>query len=891
MSILKKIEKAILLLVDKRVSIVLLTLGFAIKSTWSQGQMQQMMQRAATAGRVYGKVIDIKSGKPVEFAAVQISNFKKDSTGTLKENIINGQLTQANGDFSLDQIPVMGELTFKISAMGYKPYEQKVKFDIKMPQGNGSGGNWQQALNAIDKDLGNIKIEPSAIALQEVKIDGTLPVLELRPDKKVFNVEKNPIAAGGTAEDVLKQVPSVNVDMDGNVTLRNAAPQIFVDGRPTTLTVDQIPADAIQQVEIITNPSAKYDASGGMAGILNIVLKKDRRIGYNGLVRAGADSRGRINAGGDFNVREGKVNVFLSGNLNQRRSKGTGLTERYTLGQSPNTFISQNSDNTTNGYFGFLRSGVDIFLDNRNTITVSGNYTNGQFKPKDYLLTRTDTLNGSDMASAFSERNSSTKREFKNAGGTLAYKRLFPKEGQELTADLNFNSIKSNLGGNFQTRNFDSNGDDIGNLILQKQQIEGENTFITAQTDMVLPLNNKSKVETGLRGAVRNYSSVNQNFIYSDAQQQYVLIPNLTSNYKYVDQVYAAYATYSRSFNKFNVQGGLRAESSFYDGELTQTGQKFNTNYPVSLFPSASASYKLNDKTDLQLNYSRRINRPNFFQIIPYTDYSDSLNISKGNPGLKPEFTHSVELSAMRTFSRKNTLMASVYLKRTDNVITRYLYFDNDTILQKKVLVSTFRNANSSYAYGVELTAQNNIKGLLDITSNVNAYQSVIDGKNIESSLTNEQFSWFAKLNVSVKLPKNFSLSVSGDYQSKTALQLNSSGGGRMMGGMGGGGPMGGTQNTAQGYVRPNYGVDAGIKYDFLKDKAASLSLNVSDIFKTRKNDVHSESDFYVQDSYRKRDAQIFRLNFSYRFGKFDTSLFKRKNLKINTDAIQDMSM
>lgn len=864
----------------RSVFVVLLSL---ISINKVHAQMQQMMQKGMNAGRLYGKVMDSKTNKPVEFAAVQVSVFKKDSTGTLKENILNGQLTQGNGDFSLDQLPVMGELTFKIAAMGYKPYEQKVKFEIKMPQGGGQGTNWQQALNAIDKDLGNIKIEPNVVALQEVQIDGTAPILELRPDKKVFNVEKNPIATGGTAEDVLKQVPSVNVDMDGNVTLRNAAPQIFVDGRPTTLTVDQIPADAIQEVEIITNPSAKYDASGGMAGILNIVLKKNRRIGYNGMVRAGADSRGRINLGGDFNVREGKVNVFLSGNLNQRKSKGTGLTERQTLGSTPSNFISQSNENSSNGYFGFIRSGADIFLDNRNTITVSGSYMNGYFKPLEFLQTKTDTLFQGYTSSSLSDRESSSKREFKNTGGTVAYKRLFPQEGKELTADVNFNSVKSDMGGNYSTQNYLGSGEAFGNPILQKQSIEGENTFVTAQTDMDFPLDKKSKIETGLRGAMRDYSSVNQNFIFDDSQQQYILIPNQTANYQYIDQVYAAYATYSKSFEKLSFQAGLRAESSFYEGELTQTGQKFSTNYPVSLFPSASASYKLNNKTDLQINYSRRINRPNFFQIIPYSDYSDSLNISKGNPGLKPEFTHSVELSAMQTLSRKNTLMASVYYKQTDGVITRYLSYEADTILGRNVLVSTFRNANTSYAYGVELTAQNNIKGWLDITSNINAYQSVINGKNIESNLKVEQFSWFAKLNLNIKLPKNFSVSLSGDYHSKTALQINNGGGGR--------GFMGGTQNTAQGFVRPNYGVDAGLRYDFLKDKAASLTLNVSDIFKTRVNDVHSESDFYIQDSWRKRDAQIFRLNFSYRFGKFDTSLFKRKNQKINTEGMQDMSM
>lgn len=875
----------ILLVRRKYTTVVSIFFLWNVLITVSKAQMPQgAMQKAMTAGHVYGKIIDAKTGKPVEFAAVQLSKMKMDSiSNSQKETILNGQLTEGNGDFSLEGVPVLGEMTFKVSAMGYKPYEQKVSFNIQR-------GNMQQALNAVDKDLGNIKIEPSLVDLQEVTIDGTAPILELRPDKKVYNVEKNPIATGGTAEDVLKNVPSVNVDIDGNVTMRNAAPQIFVDGRPTTLTVDQIPADAIQEIELITNPSAKYDASGGMAGILNIVLKKNKRVGYNGTVRTGVDSRGRINAGADLNVREGKVNWFVNGNLNQRRSMGTGITERNNFAQTPQTEFTQNTTSKNKGYFGLIRSGFDIFLDNRNTFTISGSYNRGKFNPVDELKTTTDTILQSGIASGFSTRNSDNERTYTNSGGTIAFKHLFPKEGKEITADANFNSMKSNQEGNYMTQYFNSENIPVSNPALQQQFSNGENTFITLQTDFVTPLKNKMKVEAGLRGAIRNYSSVNQNFIFNDSAQNYLLIPDLTANYKFTDQVYAAYMTFSQQINKLSYQAGARVESSFYDGELTQTGQKFTNNFPVSLFPSASLSYKINEKNDLNLIYSRKINRPTFFQLIPFTDYSDSLNLSKGNPDLTPEFTNSVEMSWLKTFSRKNTLLASIYFKRTDDVITRYISYQYDSIIDKSALVSTFLNANSSYAYGVELTSQNNYGGWLDVTANINAYQSVIDGKNIESNLSNEQFSWFAKLNLSFKLPKNFSASVSGDYQSRTALQLNSSGGGR--GGMGGGGgPMGGTQTTAQGYMRENYGVDAGLKYEFWKDKAGSLTFNVSDIFKTKKSDSYSESAFYTQNSLRKRDAQIMRLTFSYRFGKFDTSLFKRKNNKVNTDSNPDMGM
>ncbi len=855
--------------------------------------MGNMAGRKMNVGRFYGKVIDASTKKPVEFAAVQLMQGKTDTVAGTKEKLVTGQLTSGNGDFSLDSLMPMGEFTLRISAMGYSPYEDKVKFNLQ--KGNIGSGNWQQALSMIDKDLGNIKLQPSGIDLKQVTIDGSAPILELRADKKVYNVEKNPVNTGGTAEDVLKNVPSVSVDIDGNVSMRNASPQIFVDGRPTTMTLDQIPADAIQEIEIITNPSAKYDASGGMAGILNIVIKKNRRIGYNGNLRVGADSRLRANAGADLNIREGKVNWFGSGNFNQRKSKGTAITERENFGQLPTTNLYQSTKSNTNGYFAFVRSGFDFFLDNRNTLTISGNYVRGHFNPVDDLTTATDTVYQDYTNTGISMRHSDNERNFRNGGGTISFKHLFPKDGEEFTADINYNSIKSDVEATFNTQNYNAYYNPIGNQILQSQNIKGQNTFYTGQADYAKPLNNKIKIETGLRGSYRTYESTNLNYIFDDTEQNYVLLDNQTSDYTFTDQVYAAYLTFSQQLAKFNYSAGLRAESSFYIGDLKTTSQTFKNDYPVSLFPSAFVSYKLNEKNSVQLNYTRRINRPGFFNLIPYTDYSDSLNLSRGNPDLKPEFTNSMELSYQKTFNRKNTLLISAYFKNTNNLITRYIEYRYDTVLNRSALISTYRNANSSYAYGLELTAQNNvIKDKLDITFNINAYQSRIDGSNIETNLDNERFSYFSKISFNIKLPKNFSVQLSGDYQSKTSLQQNSGGGG-MMRGMGGGGMGGGfgggPQSTTQGYIRESYSAEAGIKFEFLKDKAASLTFNIQDIFKTRKNDTHYESAFYEQNTLRKRDAQVMRLTFSYRFGKFDTSIFKRKNLKINTDGLQDMQM
>ena len=853
------------------------------------GNRSGAASRAMTMGHFYGKIVDEKTGKPVEFAAVQLMQNKYDSTTkATKETMVSGQLTESNGDFSLENLPVFGEYKLKVSALGHTPYEQKISFNIKF----GQGGGMQQAMNAVDKDLGNIKLSINAVALKEVTVEENVPVYEMKIDKKVYNVEKSIVNTGGTAEDVLKNVPSVNVDIDGNVTLRNAAPQLFVDGRPTTLSVDQIPADAIQSIEVITNPSAKYDASGGGAGILNIVLKKNRKIGYNGSVRVGMDSRGRVNLGADINAREGKINIFMSGMFNERKSKSTGETERSYFPNrfSPGINFSQDNPSESKGYFGFGRAGFDYFIDNRNTLTLAGIYNRGNFKSSDNISTRTDTLLPTGTISSFSDRVNSSERNFRNAGGTLSFKHIYPREGREWTTDLNYNGSKTDNLGNYSTQNFDENHHPAGAPILQLQKGNGTVDFTTFQTDYVDPLTDKMKIETGARGSIRNYNSLTQNYRFDSIVDDFTFIPSQLNDYQFKDQVYAAYFTFTRQLKKFGYQAGLRAESSFYRGELLDSRQTFTHTYPVDLFPSAFLSYKLTEKNDLQLNYTRRINRPNFFQLLPYIDYTDSLNLSRGNPDLKPEYTNSLEMSWQKTFSRKNTLITSVYYKNTNNLITRFQFRDHS--LPGSPVLSTYENANSSYAYGAEITSQNSFTKWLDVSININAYNSSINGTNLQNDLNNQRFSWFSKLNTTFRLPSNFSIQLSGDYRSRTSLQVGGGGGGRGFGGGGfgggggGGGGFGGASSTAQGYTNPVYSIDGGVKYEFLKNKMATLTVNISDIFNTRKTETYSESPFFNQTTVRKRDPQIIRVNFSYRFGKFDVSLFKRKNTKINTEGL-----
>ncbi len=570
----------------------------------------------------------------------------------------------------------------------------------------------------------------------------------------------------------------------------------------------------------------------------------------------------------------------------QRYSITEGETFRNNLIDTPLTNISQTQYSINDGMFMHSRGGIDWFMNNRNTFTFSGSYVQGKFEPRDSLTTTTVSSTPINSSSYF--RISETGRKFNNTGGSIQYKHLFPKEEKELTADINYNKSQFEGWGDYNTPYYNGAGDSI----LQNMKSTGYNEIFSGQTDFVYPLKEKSKLETGIRGTNRNFLSTTENFLKN------VLIENQSSNYKFNDQVYAGYLIYSKQFIKTSFQLGLRGESSIYTGILINSNDTFKNYFPISLFPSASATYNVNDKDNFQLSYSRRINRPSFFQLIPFTDYSDLLNLRKGNAGLKPEFTHSLELSFLKIINLQNNILASVYFKNSTDLITSYYVNEYDSVLKKKVIISTFENADASYVYGGEITSKHGIKKWLEFTLNVNAYYSIIDAKNIDTNLTNEQFSWNAKGNFTIKprqtgFLKNLSIQLSPAYKSHTSVPVSGGGSSRFggpTGGMGGQGWMGGNIATAQGYVKEKFEMDASVKFEFLKNKAASVTLSVRDIFASDINETVTKSDYFTQTSSRLRDPQIFRINFSYRFGKFDASIFKRKNMKMNTDGM-DMGM
>lgn len=845
--------------------------GAPRQGAWGGGGGPQM-----SIGRLYGKVVDEK-GKGVGYATVELYTMKFDTASkSMKETLLSGQITEENGDFSLDKLPVSGEFTVKVSFLGYAETSLKASFSSKSSAGTapqrppaGGGAPWQAGAGmagGFEKDLGNIVLKPSAQVLETVTVRAEAATTTLALDKKIYRVDKDATTAGGNAQDALKNVPSLSVDIDGNVSLRNGSPQIFVDGRPTTLSLDQISADAIESIEVITNPSAKYDAGGGTAGIINIVLKKEKRLGYNGNVRAGTDSRQGFNAGGDLNARAEKVNLFGSGMFNKMRGFSDAETSRQNLFGAPNTNVVQRVDGLMNGYFANGRAGLDWFVDNRSTLTFSGSYTRGHFEPEDDITTRTDSLFQS--GSTYSEYTRATlqDRNFRNLGSSIQYKYLFPKQGAELTADVNYNRVKFFGNSNFET-SFSS-----GSNSLERQIGNGSGEFATLQADFVNPLTEKIKLEGGVRAALRRNANDNENAYFNNTENLWVRVSSITDKYKFSDDVYAAYMQMGHQFANWGYQVGLRAESSFYKGNLIDLDSSFSINYPISLFPSLFFTRKLNDLDNIQLAYTRRINRPNFFQTMPFVDFSDSLNLRRGEPALRPEFVNSLELSYQNVFSKGHNLLVSVYYKRASNLITAYQNREFVEDLGREVLIITYTNSNSSQAYGAEFTLKNSFFDRIDLTTNLNVYQSKVDASNVENELVIDQLSWFLKENLQVKLPAGFSLQLSGEYRSRASFTPGE--GNRMPW-------MPGPTNTAQGYTLANWYMDVAIRREFMERKA-TFTLSVNDVFRTRRSGTYAESVYFIQDTWRIRDPQVFRLNFSYRFGKMDASIFKRKNMRMN---------
>ncbi len=830
-------------------ALMLLT-GSTVFSQMPQGgDMSKMLKNAKNMniGRFYGKVIDAKTKKPVEFASVVLLWFNKDS-------LIAGGLAKENGEFSLDGLPPYGGYRLKITFIGYKTYEQKVY--IVPP-------------NKIDQDLGDIKLEQDEKMLKEVEVTGEKATFVMSVDRKIYNVDKDLSAKGGTALDAVKNIPTISVDADGNATLRESAVRIYVDGKPTTLTLQQIPADQIDRIEVISNPSVKFEAST-TGGILNVVLKKNTKPGYNGMLMANAGTGDRYGGMGNINVKENPFNFSLMYTYNQGINNNNGYTNR--ADKFNDTLISYfNQDNVTrmSNAFHFGRLSIDYNINNRNTITAAGNFVKGQFNSSDvqnyeYLLgsgasngDKWELPNKTRISEGY--RINDSKSGFVNYTSQLMYKKTYPRVGKELTVDINHNYSESQTKFQFNSYDKDTTGTDLPFSPLMQKNAGGSmsNQYI-AQLDYANPITDKTKIEFGIRGFYKNSISYNNTSNYDYISDSYEKDTIMSNRYIIDDMVNAAYINYmSKTFWDIGYQAGLRFEQTYYKGTLADKGQSFEYNYPGSpntiqncLFPAIYLSKKLKDKHEIQFNLSRKIERPNFFQAMPFVMFSDKKNYRIGNPALKPEFINIAEINYNNIFQKGNWLV-SAYGRLSEQPITNSAY---PSEADSSVLVNTFVNGESSLRYGLENTLRYTFFKKLTTTINIDAYYVYLTSGIIanQPSTVTQGWSYKGKLTLSYSLPWQMTLQVNGTYDAPKVV--------------------------INGRTLDMYFMD--ISLNKMISTKWIFNLTLSDVFNTKRMGTSLETDFYTQDLSRRRETRYLKFAVTYLFGKFDSSIFKMRGKK-----------
>jgi outer membrane receptor protein involved in Fe transport len=815
-------------------------------------------QPPASSNRLYGKVVDAGNKKGIEAASVQFYIYFSDSTGTVtRDSLAGGMLTRANGDFSVENLPSADSIRVEITAIGYQDFQRVIA----------SPGR-----ELREQDLGNIAMQVDPKYLSAVTVVGQKPALELGVDRKSFNVDKSITSTGGTAIDVMKNIPSVSVDVDGNVSLRSNTPQIFVDGLPTILTLDQIPADNIERIELFTNPSAKFDASS-RGGIINIILKKNRKMGLNGIVSAGAGHPSIVNSNVTLNLRQGKFNFFVSGSYNQGGGRAKGITER--INKSADTiqnYFNQYSWTERMRRFGSIRFGFDLFADNRNTITIAQNFVKGRFTGDEEQ--QQEYFSKQRMLERTGERTNFGRSENFRSNTQLSYKYKFSTPGKELTADVNYNTGKSDDGSDIMNSFFLPDGSLIGAPAQVRNRGNNDSKQFTFQADFINPRGENAKIEMGVRSFLNDFRSNFNSFAISNGGE--TKLP-LSNNYTSREMVNAAYITYSNRIKTFAYQAGLRFEHSEFTGELLDSAREFGYKYPSgienifdALFPSVFLTKTIAEETEIQLNYTRRVRRPNFWQLNPFININDPVNLEQGNPQLQPEFTNSIEFNFSKTYNTGNFL-GVLYFQNNERDITRY----SDTIsaeqyqqlnnaaVDPNAILNTFINARSTNRLGMELTWQQNFGKFFDITPSVDLqYRKV----NVDQyDLSNEGFNWEAQLiaNYRIETKKKslfnkLSFQVQGEYESPEV--------------------------TPQGKNLEQYSVDFAMRKDFLKGNKGSLTFAVNDVFNSRRWGSIYDTDDFFQESYRRRNVRSFRISFTYRFGKSDFNLFRRGPERRNGD-------
>ena len=778
--------------------------------------------------QITGKVIDASTKQGMEFANISLRK-----TGS--KEFIKGTVSDQLGAFRLDGVS-NGNYVVAVSVVGYATFEKELTI-----------GTGQKTIN-----LRNILLKEDTQLLNEVQGVGQRPQMKFEIDRTVFNVDQSLATAGGSASDVLGNIPSVQVDPEGEVSLRgNSSVTVWINGKESGLSADnraqileQLPAESIERVEVITNPSAKYNPEG-TAGIINIVLKKNRKAGYYGSLQAGVDTRGGYNAAGNVNFSSGKFESFVNVGTRVRKSEGEGYTNRQNLDDNGNpvSYLNQlrNDEDTRKPVI--ARMGTTYHATDKDHFSFSGFGLLGRGDETDWL-NYTSNIPGSFTNSL---RTSAEKRKMNIGNFEIGYKRDFSeKSNLDLSASYNLVNITpessflqvSNYAGGTSTTSYQ-----FQENVMKPRKWE-------FQADYVTEFGEQNKIEAGYKGEF--LTSKSKVSTYSGTSEGNAAFnEGLYNNFTYDQNVNALYATYSKRINRFGIQLGLRGEHTRTNTNSLGYNQS-ETDHPAykddyfSFYPSAFLSYQLPSNNELQLNYTRRVSRPWGGQLNPFVNLTDSTNISYGNPLLLPQYSNSLELNYIKNWEN-HTLSASLYYRNTDNVIQRISYRDGD------IMKSTFENIAKTQSAGTELILKNNLFRMIDLTSTLNFYYNKLDGFSyLPAGATtpvvgeaDEDFSWSARIIANVMLPWGVSLQATGDYNSRELV--------------------------AQGYRKANHAIDLGLRKSFL-DRKLSLTINTRDLLNSRKRETITSGSGFSQESVFARSGRTVGFTLTYNFGNMKGS-------------------
>ena len=740
--------------------------------------------------------------------------------------------TDMNGAFTLPDLPA-GTFTFRISFVGY---QTMVRDNVVINAATGT-------LN-----FGEIKMKTAAgNALKDVTVTAQKATMQLGIDKKVFSVDQSLVSEGGSAGDLLQNVPSVSTDMDGNVSLRGSTGvKVLIDGKPSLIAggnvaqiLASIPASSIESVELITNPSAKYDAEG-QSGIINIVLKKNTKLGFNGSVALTAGNRDNYNGNTNLSFQNSKVNLYGNYSYRYGNRLGGGFQDiTYKNPTSSTFFANQNTVSNSLDKGHNAKAGLDYYIAPKSVLSLSGGFNSRTNE-------RNETLNIQQLGSSLNPVLLSNRKNFNDGYGNsydlnLDYSQKFKKPKEELTFNFGYSSGNNNNDQTYNTNTTNRNGTSIDEtLSLQRVFNTGNNSNYNIQADYALPVGKSAKVEVGYRSQIR----LGENNQYADSIPTntgvYIQNNKLINNFDSKDQVHALYLNYQNQIKDFGYQIGLRAEDARLDTELegytntVLTTSNGNIHYK-RIYPSVFLTQKLKGDQQVQASYTRRVNRPRPWDTNPFLDVSDPLNYRGGNPNLLPEDVHSFELGYSKYF-KKVTLTTSLYFRQTNDVIQRVR-----STPVNGIITSTPQNLTNQINSGLELIGRFDLVKALNFTTNVNLYQAKFAGDTRFDIAPSSGFSWNANLTGNLTVVKNVSIQVRGDYRAPEVM--------------------------AQGKRNAMYGIDGGAKYDF-PNKKASLSFNIRDILNSRRWNMTTEDKSTIVDFERRMQGTMGSFTFSYRFGK-----------------------